>query len=567
MTHGKSLIRPFGVLTGGIVAMVLVGCGGSDQSSPDSSPLDGLSPDSVPSDRPATDGGSFDSLADASSSDHSSDAGPSVQTLTATCTSLMGKTIAGVAVTSTKRIEASANVNPAGICQVMGSRAPLLQIEVDIPDNWSGRLLHQGGGGFDGFIISAITPAMNGSVAAVNPAITQKGAIYAASNGGNNQAVPAQAAPAIWASGTPDGAASAQDYAYRALGTTIGFAKALAQTFYGASPRYTYFNGCSEGGREAYQVIQRWPGDYDGVVQGCETMSMSSVDAGWLSVSSKAGTPAAPSAAQYAAAYAPVLAACDGDDGVVDGYMAAPTLCKFDPATLVCGQPNANPDPALCLSSAQLTTLQLMLSDLTLTGGSVVYSKLAWSDFSRFAPGYGGLGGGFALLATGDPSWLTPAKQATFNLNSDYYLISQGLFNNGVDHDKAAIATFVASGKKLISWHDAGDNLLSAADHGRHHAEMTTIASGLGLADPRSNTRLYLVPASSHGAGGGFAEVDWLSAIVDWVETNTPPAQLTYAFSVGTTKRTLPVCEYPRYPKYNGSGDQTVAASFTCTAP
>ena len=529
--HGTSLIKPLGLLTAGLMAVGLVGCGGSDDSSPASS------------------------------------SSPSVQALTATCTSLKGQTIAGVTITSTKRIEANASVNPAGICQVMGSRAPLLQIEVDIPDNWSGRLLHQGGGGFDGFIISAITLAADGSVAAVNPAVTQKGAIYAASNGGNNQAVPAQAAPGIWASGTADGAASAQDYAYRALGTTIGFAKELAQSFYAAKPKYTYFNGCSEGGREAYEVVQRWPGEYDGVVQGCETMSMSGAVAGLLSVSSKAGTPAALTPPQYAAAYAAALGSCDGNDGVVDGYMAHPASCTLDPATLQCGQPTANADPALCLSAAQVATLKGMLSDVTLASGTVVYSKMAWSDFSRFAPGYGRLGGGFAFLATNDASWFTPPKQAMFNLDSDYFVISQGLYNNGVDHDKAAIAAFVASGKKLISWHDAGDNLLSAADHARHHNEMTAIASSLGFADPRTNTRLFQVPASTHGAGGSFAQVDWLSAIIDWVETKTPPSQLTYAFTVGTTNRSLPVCEYPKYPKYNGSGDQTAAANYTCTAP
>jgi feruloyl esterase len=492
--------------------------------------------------------------------------GPSVEALTATCATLKGQTIAGVSVTDAKRIEANGTIVPAGLCQVSGTRAPYLDIEVDIPDNWSGRVFHQGGGGFDGSIPSAVSVAASGAVSAVSVAITQKGAIYAASNGGNRRAVPAQAAPPVWGNGTADGQTSGDDYSYGALGTTITFAKALAQKFYSVAPKFTYFNGCSEGGREAYEVAQRWPDEYDGIVQGCETMDMTALVVGLLNVSSKGGTPAGPSPAQYAAAYASAVAACDAGDGLVDGYLANPASCSLDPATLQCGLPGANPDPTLCLTAAQAATLKSALSDVVLSTGAVAYSKYNWTNFNGLsAPGGGGLAGGFALLATNDPSWLTPARQAAFNLNSDFYLIGNGLQRRGTDHDKQAIASYVASGKKLLTWNDAGDPLVSVNDHARNHATMVQLASKLGLADPRTNTRFFVVPGSTHGAGGNLNEVDWLSAIIAWVENATPPDQLTYAFTVGTTQRNLPVCEFPKYPRYNGSGDVNAAASFTCT--
>jgi len=216
---------------------------------------------------------------------------PSVQALRTACSSIKGQTVAGVMVTDATRVEPSATV-PTGLCVVLGTRAPFLDIEVDIPDNWSGRILHQGGGGFDGSIPSAISKAADGGVTGVDVAVTQKAAIYAASNGGNRRAVPAEAAPAVWGSGTAEGQASGDDYSYRALGTTIGFAKSLAQMFYSAAPKWTYFNGCSEGGREAYKVAEGWPHDYDGIVQGCETMDMTALVSGLLNVSSKGGTPA-----------------------------------------------------------------------------------------------------------------------------------------------------------------------------------------------------------------------------------------------------------------------------------
>ena len=492
--------------------------------------------------------------------------GPSVQALTATCTSLKGQVIGGVTVTDTRRFEASTGVNAAGFCQVLATRAPYLDIEVDVPDNWSGRVLHQGGGGFDGSIPSAVTTDANGAVTAVNVAITDKAAIYAASNGGNRATNPAQAAPMVWANGTADGQASATDYAYQSLGTTIAFAKAVARSFYSSSPKYTYFNGCSEGGREAYMVAQRWPDQYDGIVQGCETMDMTSLVSGLLSVSSKSLSPAAISPPQFAASYAIVLGQCDAQDGATDGYLANPRGCTVSPASLQCGQPQANPDPALCLSAAQVTTLSGMLNDVVLNDGNIAYSQYAWTDFGQWSPAYGALAGGFALLATGDPSWMSPARQASFDLDTDYYYLGDALLRKGIDHDKAAIAAYVASGRKLLSWHDAGDSLVSAADHARNHAIMTQIAGSMGLADPRANTRLFVVPASSHGLGADFHEVDWLSAIIDWTENAKAPTQLTYAFTAGSALRTLPVCEFPAYPRYNGSGDVNAAVSYTCTA-
>lgn len=492
---------------------------------------------------------------------------PTVAQLTTTCTSLVGQTIAGVTVTGTKRIEAIAKVDTAGFCQVSGTRAPFLDIEVDVPDNWSGRLYHQGGGGFDGTIPSAVSASASGVVTAISPALAQKAAVYAASNGGNRASVPAQAAPAVWASGTADGQASANDYAYLALGTTIKFAKAVTKAFFAAAPKYTYFNGCSNGGRNAYIVAQRWPDEYDGIVSGCETEDMTGQTMAWLNLGSKNGTPAALSSAQYTASYASAVAACDAQDGSTDGYLANAAGCTFDPALLQCGLATANADPTLCLSAPQVQTLKGLMSLLKLSDGTVVYSGFNWSDFSAFGGAFGFLGGGFAMLATNDPSWLTPAKQATFNIDVDYPLIGYGLQKLGADHDKAAIAAFVASGKKLISWHDNGDNLLSPNDHARNDATMTQLVKGLGVADPTVNTRMFLVPANFHGAGAALTEIDWASAIMDWVESGTAPTQLTFTFtpSGATVARNLPVCLFPKYPKYNGSGDVNAATSYTCT--
>ncbi len=325
---------------------------------------------------------------------------PSVASLTATCTGLVGKTIAGVTVTAATRYESKAGLNDAGFCQVQGTRAPFLDIEVDVPDNWSGRLWQQGGGGVDGVVRTALTFDAGGALTAVSPVIAQKAAIYAASNGGNRAKVPDQAAPAVWATGSSDAQLSGDDYAYAAVGTTLSFAKAMSQTFFGAAPQYGYFNGCSNGGRNAYIAAQRWPDDYQGIVAGCETMDMSGQTAAWMNIGSRAGTPAAPSAVQYKAAYAAAAGACDALDGATDGVIANPQACAFDPASLACGAPSASTDPAVCLTAPQLATLLTLLADLKLTDGTFVCAHYSWADFSGFGASFGALGAAFALIAT-----------------------------------------------------------------------------------------------------------------------------------------------------------------------
>jgi len=146
--------------------------------------------------------------------------------LKTTCANLMGTTIGNVAITSTKWHEASGD-NPA-FCQVNATRPPYLDMEIDVPEHWSGRLWQQGGGGLDGKITSAITTdPTTDAITGMNIALKEGRSVYAASNGGNRSSAQAQAAPLVWADGTPEGVVSAEDYAYAALSTTREFAKVI----------------------------------------------------------------------------------------------------------------------------------------------------------------------------------------------------------------------------------------------------------------------------------------------------------------------------------------------------
>jgi feruloyl esterase len=394
--------------------------------------------------------------------------------------------------------------------------------------------------------------------------------VYAASNGGNRASLPAQAAPLVWANGTLDGVASAEDYAYAALNTTREFAKAVIKKFYGKLPDHTYFNGCSNGGRNAYIAADHWPEEYDGIVSGCMGMDLTGQTAGWLNLGSRVGTPAIPSFDQWTAVTAAAVNACDAQDGITDGMIANQSACNFDVTALQCGKPTADSNPAICLTAAQVQTVKDVTSDLKLANGTTVYSGYTWADWASHIPGWGLLGGGNAILATGDTAWYTVAKQQSFNLDRDYSIFQYAFRIIGAAPDKNKVAAFVASGKKLISWHDGSDNLTSINDHVRNYSTMTNIAKGLGLTNPSTNTRFFVVPGGSHSQGQFLTEVNWFAAITDWVEMNIAPEQLVYNKTddaTGIVVRTLPVCRHPKYPRYSGAGDVNSAASYTCTIP
>ena len=498
------------------------------------------------------------------SSDPPAASPPTSVQLAATCTALSGTRINDVTITSTKWFEASGGT--PSFCQVNGTRAPFLDIEVDVPDSWSGRLWQQGGGGLDGVVRSAITiDATSGAVTDINIALKTGRSVYAASNGGNRSSEILQKAPVVWADGTVDGTVSAKDYAYEALNTTREFAKAMTKTFYGKLPDHTYFNGCSNGGRNAYIAADRWPKEYDGIVSGCMGMDLTGQTAAWMNYGSRVGTPSMPSNELWKTVTAAAVAACDALDGVTDGIIAHPSACQFDVSTLQCGS-GAN-----CLTAAQVQTVKDIMADVKLANGTTVYSGFTWGDWSSSIQGWALLGGGNAILATGDLTWFTSlAKQQSFNINNDYLIFQYGLRLAGADPDKSKVAAFVASGRKLISWHDGADSLVSANDHIRNYSAMTVIAKSLVLKIPSDNTRFFVVPGGIHAEGQALTEVDWFTAITNWVENNSAPEQLLFNkidITTGSVVRTLPVCQHPDYPKYNGSGDVNLAANYVCTTP
>lgn len=466
------------------------------------------------------------------------------------CAAFRGQTIYDVDVTKVEWITVAEN----DICVVSGLRAPFLDIEVTLPANWAGRSFQLGGGGFDGNLVSALKRAGDGSVTSLDPIVAEQQAAFIGSNGGNRAGVDGEAAPMVWFSGTPAGDASLLDYSFLALEVAKGFGAGLVEQAYGKPAEHNYFSGCSNGGRNAYIMAQRFPEDFDGIISGCEPMDMASTVSSWMSLGRLAGTPAMPSADQFKYAFAQALEACDGSDGIVDGTIADAVSCGFAPAALAC----SGNDAALCFSDVQIGTMDMLMSDIRDADGVLISKGFGWADFSTFGPAFGALGSVYAAIGSGDPAWLSPAKQSTYDVDKHHFEIGLGLLRKGLDHDVIGIAQYVAGGGKLLSWHAGNDNLLPASDHEMNFGKMLEIAMilarGTGV-DVTQNARFFIVPGVAHGQGQ-HPTVNYVSAMINWVENASPPAVLSLKRG---DQPEIPVCTGGDYPRYD-------AGAYSCVA-
>lgn len=420
----------------------------------------------------------------------------------------------------------SADGDTPAYCKVTANAGFQTDIEVRLPDNWQRRYLHIGGGGFDGYI-----PNLN----AYNKQLRQ-GYALAASNGGH------RASEYPGATFGEDYTLT-QDYAHIAIGTTLRVAKTLIAAYYGEGPQYSYWSGCSNGGRGAYNAAAKYPLEYDGIISAAPTRNMAGQIAAWMeNLPASILTPA-----KIAAINASAIAACDKLDGLEDGIISNPDACNFDPTSV----------PGL--SSEDVAVVNNILSDITLSDGTIVYSRFGFGPLTW--------AGAYGLLGIGHVQWIvyrdTFYDPESWDLDDDFADVAEvveGAYDFGADTD--ALVRYLNMGKKLIVWHGTDDTLLSHYDTIRTMEELASAAGGYG----RTNIQLYLAPGVGHCAGGAGADkFDMISAITDWVENGKKPGTLlAWKEDVaGNVLFTRPLCEYPRYPHYL-HGDPSDWNSFSC---
>jgi feruloyl esterase len=465
----------------------------------------------------------------------------------ASCQALTGLVVPNTTITSAIYVAPTSTL--PGYCDLLATVAPQTDVEVRLPDNYTNRYLHFGGGGFDGNIPNLASPAMSGGV---NPLTL--GMVLVGSNGGH------RASNGNFFTDQ----ALVLNYASQALQEADLVGHAAVQMYYGQPSAHRYFDGCSNGGKNASVVMAVLGDDYDGVVSGDGVYGHSQENTGGTDMSGLTASWAViqqlpkVSAANGALVYSAQLAQCDAADGLVDGIIANPQNCNFNPAVLACSAGSTTG----CLSPTDINTVNAMRSNLLDTTGRVIGPPYGLANPANVPGSTAGLSSGFLAMAfrqtTFDPTTFTVAKNWTTTMQ-----VLDGVY--GMSGSILGISRYLNQGKKLIVYHGWDDPLVQPYVSVRLYNDLQQTA-GAGA----TNARVYMIPAMGHCQGGqGATNINLLGGIINWVEGGAAPNDSLIASGTasGNTTFTRPVCAYPKYYMYAGSGDPNSASSFTCVYP
>ncbi len=492
---------------------------------------------------------------------------------------------------------------PAPYCRVLGTIDPSIQIEVRLPlAVWTQRFLQTGCGGLCGSLTINVgrtddcAPATNGEVALAS---TDMGHGNGGGRGG--------AEDNSWAVDNPQ---TRLDFGYRAEHLTAVAAKALIVRFYGQGPKFSYFSGCSDGGREALMEAERYPGDFNGIAAGAPAMNFITQNTFYHAWNALKNTgpdgQAILTADKLPILHKAALDACDALDGLKDGLIQNPAVCTFDPAVTIC---KAGQDSATCLTPAQANTAkEIYLGAHDAQGRKFVLSgpqpgsELAWAGV--YVPQGNGpiFSAGIALGTIRYLAYSRPLPTA-FQL-ADFHF-DQPTFDaikpmhaiyDATDPD---LSKFAEAGGKLLLYHGWSDPHISPMNT---IAYFTAMRKKMGDAKVSQFSRMFLFPGGYHCNGGdGPFDFPLLSLIMKWVEGGVVPNEIIASHTpqgagrggrgggrggsgggrgaggpggadagrsgrgVGAPQppdRTMPVYPYPALAVYKGTGDLNSASSY-----
>jgi feruloyl esterase len=488
-------------------------------------------------------------------------------------------------------------------CRVTATLVPTsdssIKIEVWLPKGtWNGRFLGTGGGGFQGVITyNELALGIQGGFASTNSDLGTGSAgcsplfCGSAGNMGNPLAIAFgdPAAPSTGLFGHPE---RIKDFGYRAIHLMTVRGKEIANAFYGQQSQTAYFAGCSTGGQNALMEAQRFPNDYDGILAGAPAFNRTHLHMAGLF--SWQNTHASPGrfiqAGQLTLVNEAVLKQCVGQDGgaSTDKFLTDPRDCHFDPKALLC---TGGQVPPACLTADQVTTMQNYYrgtidpvnrqvinpgsqrgneTDNILALGVALQEQLP-------EPAFDGLFYWVFGPSFGYPS--SAVNYANFDFHHDVDTVDDQLAAV-LNANSTDLGEFRGHGGKLLMYHGWADPLIPSPSsinyfnalvgnegHGFQQA-------GFGGGNPalqrtQSYARLFMVPGMYHCSGGpGPNTFDAITPLVKWVEAGIAPETILATKFVNdlppTVQMTRPLCVFPKVAKYNGSGDTSSAANFTC---
>ena len=477
---------------------------------------------------------------------------PPVVSAKAQCDALSGIRVGGARLGVATLVDAANGVGE--YCKVVGSLHDTLNFEVHLPSVWNDKLVYAGGGGWNGTI----------PIAPHSRSASTAGYVRVGSDGGRQGG-------ALDASVFLNNPTAQADFGYLSIHSVYEVSKQVVALRYKSAPKRSYFEGCSNGGREALIQATRFPNDYDGIVVRAPAFSFTRLFQAFVANGKALAVPGSQISDVKAALIGnAVTAKCDALDGVADGIVSNHAACTFDPAVLRC----TAGDNDSCLTNAQVATANTIYSELKAADGKTIYP--GWAP--------GGEGGGWPTWVTGTAVggagfqfqfgsglikyWITgdPAfdvlKFVPENYTAELLLASTTL------DATPDLRSFFGKGGKMVMVHGTNDWAISYKDSVGYIDEVARTMGGAAARD--ESMEFFLEPGVQHCAGGvGADTVDLVDSVAKWVESGTKPSEQRLVATqldptTGATRFSRPMCKYPSFPKYNGSGDVNSADSYTC---
>ena len=485
----------------------------------------------------------------------------STVTLAQSCEDLQSIALPNVLVEKTEMVGAGSFVPPAGgrispatyqelpeFCRVSMLLTPSvdsdIHVELWLPiETWNGKYLAVGNGAFTGNIRhSAMAMPLSRGYATSS---TDTGHL------GNT---------ASFALGHPE---KVYDFGWRSVHEMAVASKAVIDAFYSRALQYSYFTGCSAGGRQAMKEAQRFPGDFNGIVAGAPGLDWTGRAAAALRIEAHlvSNPPAQLRQSDRELLYRTALDFCDATDGVQDGLIGSPAGCNFDPGVLQCDAENAG----ACLNQAQVNTAQMIYSSPinSRTGreitGLMPGSEIGWTDLGWTASARATGLDQYRYLVYEDESWAVDQFRFEFDIARAERKDDDTL--NALSPD---LFEFIESGGKLIAYHGWADPQISPSNATQYYERVAQVHRGRD--NIHDSFRLFMAPGMGHCAGGpGPNSFDALAALEMWVENDLAPDEIIAVHRTnGVVDRSRPLCPYPEVSVYDGSGSTDQAENFVC---
>ena len=419
-----------------------------------------------------------------------------------------------------------------------------------LPDKWNGDFLMQGGGGSNGIVLAPL--GLN--AAGDTPGLIRGFAVASTDTGHKSHR-------AGFDFEFRRDQQAYLDFAYLANAEVAAVAKQVIALHYGKPAAFSYFSGCSTGGREGMILSQRYPTVFNGIISGDPAMrtGFSNLAIGrWIPI---AFNQVAPEDANGKPIIEQAITdndrklikdalmkKCDAKDGLADGLISDPLACDFDPEMLACkGEKNDS-----CLAPEKAAAIKKALDGPKTSSGAQVYAGFLYdTGITNGLPFRG-------LLSPGPGVFGPATTDMTMDVDKEALAAVQPL----VDSMSTNLTTFSAHGGKLIFYHGDSDPWFSPLDTFGYYKDMAAENGGL---DAVSNwSQFYFVPGMSHcGGGQALDQFDLLGAVVNWVEKGTAPISVM-ATGKAFPGRSRPLCPYPKHAQYKGDGNPENANSFEC---